>query len=137
MEDREIESNTKQINRKRNKHYKGTNNRTKNKTLVCLKSSFCQLNSNSVKFLFSRREKVKTKSLRMEIENVSKSKLESSESRNDNNRDRVKDESDEIVSLEVALELLKIEKSNRIRLESQVIFLTDRLQVSDIKKKKN
>ena len=73
----------------------------------------------------------------MEIENVSKSKLESSESRNDNNHDRVKDESDEIVSLEVALELLKIEKSNRIRLESQVIFLSDRLQVSDIKKKKN
>ena len=62
----------------------------------------------------------------MEIEKFSTFKIES---RNDES-DRVEVGSDEILSLDVALRLLRIERETRIRLESQVKALEDRLQVS-------
>jgi hypothetical protein len=62
----------------------------------------------------------------MEIEKFSELKIES---RNDES-DRVVVGSDEILSLDVALQLLRIERETRIRLESQVNALEDRLQVS-------
>ena len=62
----------------------------------------------------------------MEIEKFSTFKIES---RNDES-DRVEVGSDEILSLDVALQLLRIERETRIRLESQVNALEDRLQVS-------
>ncbi len=62
----------------------------------------------------------------MEIENFSEFKTDS---RNDES-DRVEVGSDEILSLDIALQLLRIERETRIRLESQVNALEDRLQVS-------
>jgi hypothetical protein len=62
----------------------------------------------------------------MEIEKFSEFKTKS----RNNELDRVEVGSDEILSLDIALQLLRIERANRIRLESQVNALEDRLQVS-------